>query len=155
MPVYFFLMVRLSAHADTPFGARLSAHADTPRRRVYFAPLRLDPTRLSRQLKIIIKRLSPHPRSHAPVTTTPTAFDIPIYRAQYASPIHPHDAQLKIIVLLWYVRILRSMCFATARDNTIFSKSRPLDTNISGVSRCVIRTTSCSIIGPASKSAVM
>ncbi len=63
-------------------------------------------------------------------------------------------SQLNIIVLLRYVSIFRSMCLVTALDRTIFSRSRPLRTRLSGVSLCVMRTTSCSMIGPASSSDV-
>ena len=60
----------------------------------------------------------------------------------------------KIIVLFLYVRILRCICFDTACESTIFSRSFPLSTRLSGVSLCVIRVTSCSMMGPASRSAV-
>ena len=65
-----------------------------------------------------------------------------------------HSIQLNMMVLLWYVSIFLSICFVTALDRTIFSRSRPFFTRLSGVSLCDMRTTSCSIIGPASSSAV-
>ena len=40
----------------------------------------------------------------------------------------------KIIVLFLYVSTLCSMCFFTARERTIFSRSLPLSTSDSGVS---------------------
>ena len=50
---------------------------------------------------------------------------------------------------------MRSMCFCTARDRTIFSRSLPLFTRSCTVSLCVMRTTSCSMMGPASSSVVV
>ena len=83
----------------------------------------------------------------------------------YYAPIYPQflnpqfsiilNSQLNITVLFLYVRILRSMCFCTARLKTIFSRSLPLLISVSMVSLCVMRTTSCSMIGPASSSVVM
>ena len=62
--------------------------------------------------------------------------------------------QLKMMVLFLYVRIFLAICFDTARDSTIFSRSLPFSTRLSGVSLWVMRATSCSMMGPASSSAV-
>jgi O-methyltransferase domain len=65
-----------------------------------------------------------------------------------------HHLYSKIIVLFRYNRIRFSMCHRTARDNTTFSTSLPFSTRFSSESRCEIRTTPCSIIGPSSSTSV-
>ncbi len=60
----------------------------------------------------------------------------------------------KTMVLLPLARTRPSRCQATARASTRRSISRPLRTRSSGVSLCEMRSTSCSMIGPSSRSAV-
>ena len=64
------------------------------------------------------------------------------------------EIQLKTIVLFSKVRIFLWICFSTARESTIFSRSRPLCVKSAIVSLWETRVISCSIIGPASSSAV-
>ncbi len=51
-------------------------------------------------------------------------------------------------------RMRRSACHLTARANAWHSTSRPTATNCSGVTSCPTRSTSCSMMGPSSRSAV-
>lgn len=84
------------------------------------------------------------------VLTSPNNYNVPESLTTYRLLL----TQLKTTVLFLYANTLRSICFSTACESTIFSKSRPLRTNSSTVSLCEICVTSCSIMGPASKSLV-
>lgn len=60
----------------------------------------------------------------------------------------------KITVRRPLSRMRRSACHFTARASAWHSTSRPMATNWSGVTSCPTRSTSCSMIGPSSRSAV-
>gem|GEM_PF-5593208 len=61
---------------------------------------------------------------------------------------------VKTTVFLPFSTTLSSRCCSTARASTRRSMSRPLRTSASGVSRWLMRSTSCSMIGPSSRSGV-
>ena len=62
--------------------------------------------------------------------------------------------QSNTTVLFPYASTRSSKCSRTARANTTFSRSRPLRTRSSIESRWEQRTTSCSMIGPSSSTAL-
>ena len=64
------------------------------------------------------------------------------------------STQPKMIVRRPSTSTRRCRCSRTARASTCRSRSRPLRTRSSTLSRCVTRVTSCSMIGPSSRSAV-
>lgn len=62
--------------------------------------------------------------------------------------------QSNTTVLFPYSKTRSSKCRRTARANTTFSRSRPLRIKSSIESRCEQRTTSCSMMGPSSRTAL-
>ena len=78
------------------------------------------------------------------------AMAFPSIRAVMAAP----PGQAKTMVWL-PLRITRSsLCHVTARESTARSTSAPRRCRSATVSACVTRTTSCSMIGPSSRSSV-
>ena len=75
-------------------------------------------------------------------------------RLRRRSSGHSGRAYSKITVLFSYNRIRFSICQRTALESTIFSRSRPFSTSSSSASRCEIRVTPCSMIGPSSSTSV-
>ena len=73
-------------------------------------------------------------------------------------PVHPTASNarcyLKIIVRLPSIMMRCWQCQNTARDSTTRSIFLPIRASRSGVSCCSTRCTSCSMIGPSSRSAV-
>ena len=114
--------------------------------------MRLPPARLPEQLPDIVGTFRKRDAyRHLPVGGRIGSVRHPVQRVGVDLTGH---VQEKMMVLFLKVSILRSMCLETARERTIFSRSFPFRTRLSGVSLWVMRATSCSMIGPASRSAV-
>ena len=64
------------------------------------------------------------------------------------------ERQSNTMVLWADTRTRWSRCHCTARDSTTFSTSRPFAIRSSIWSRCETRATSCSMIGPSSRTSV-